>query len=289
MILNKQALISPKKVEQPFSWVGHIPFASWVINELKPSTFVELGTHSGNSYFSFCQSIQENGLNTKAYAVDTWQGDEHAGSYGEEIWNDVDAYNEEHYKPFSTLIRKTFDDALEAFDDGSIDLLHIDGLHSYEAVKYDFETWLPKVSSQGVILFHDTVVKERGFGVYKLWDELSQQYPGFNFEHSYGLGVLLVGEKCKFSLNTIGVDNNKISECKDLFERLGNKVFEFECRASLAEELRGHLEAEKKNAVEQIEYRDALVEDLRGQVEVRDEMLSSRKHLLKLLFKPKGK
>jgi len=220
------ALFSPIRIQPPNAWVGHLPFAAWVVRELNPSIFVELGTHSGNSYFSFCQSIQENKLNTKAYAVDTWKGDEHAGFYGEEIWNDVDAYNEEHYKSFSTLIRKTFDDAVGAFDDGSIDLLHIDGLHSYEAVKHDFEIWLPKVSSRGVILFHDTVVKERGFGVYKLWDELSQQYPGFNFEHSYGLGVLLVGEKCKFSLNKIAADNNKISECKDVFERLGNKVFE---------------------------------------------------------------
>ena len=45
--------------------------------------------------------------------------------------------------------------------------------------------------------------------------------------------------------------------------------------------------AEKQNAAEQIEYRDSLVEELYGQIAVRDEMLSSRKNLLKLLFKLK--
>lgn len=38
----------------------------------------------------------------------------------------------------------------------SIDVLFIDGDHRYEAVKQDFEQWVPFVSKGGVIFFHDS-------------------------------------------------------------------------------------------------------------------------------------
>ncbi|MBS3967994.1 MAG: class I SAM-dependent methyltransferase [Truepera sp.] len=175
-------------------WVGHIPFAFWIIEQLRPRILVELGTYYGQSYFSLCQSVRANGLSTKCYAVDTWQGDEHGGFYGEEVFAHVEARNQREYHAFSRLLRMRFDDALSSFSDGTIDLLHIDGLHTYEAVRHDFESWLPKLSSRGVVLFHDINVRERDFGVWRLWEELSTSYPHIEFEHSHGLGVLFVGK-----------------------------------------------------------------------------------------------
>ncbi len=42
-------------------------------------------------------------------------------------------------------MRMLFEDATHHFSDESVDLLHIDGLHTYDAVQEDFTTWLPKV------------------------------------------------------------------------------------------------------------------------------------------------
>src|SRR5450830_2138083 len=131
--MNQDSLLeiaefSPKSFLSPNAWVGHLPFAAWVIQEVSPKIFVELGTHTGNSYFSFCQSVLENGLSTKCYAVDTWQGDEHAGQYNEEVFFQVNTHHQEHYAGLSRLLRMTFDDAVTYFADGSIELLHIDGL-----------------------------------------------------------------------------------------------------------------------------------------------------------------
>lgn len=189
--LLNTAAFTPNSLQHPNAWVGHLPFAAWLIQEVSPKIFVELGTHTGNSYFSFCQSVAEAGLSTKCYAVDTWQGDEHAGQYSDEIYAVVNAHNSEHYADFSKLLRITFDDAASYFSNESIELLHIDGLHTYQAVLHDFETWLPKLALGAVVMFHDTNVRERNFGVWKLWEELQTSFPNnLEFVHSHGLGVL---------------------------------------------------------------------------------------------------
>lgn len=175
------------------AWLEHGPFASWIVSELRPSVLAELGTHNGFSYFAFCEAVQRLGLDTKCYAVDTWVGDDHAGFYGEDVYSLVSRVNNERYAGFSTLLRGYFDDHVGSFADGSIDLLHIDGRHGYEDVKYDFESWLPKMSDRGVVLFHDIAVFERDFGVWKFWEELSGTHPSFHFEHGSGLGVLAIG------------------------------------------------------------------------------------------------
>ena len=207
------------------AWVGHLPFAYWLISEIKPSIFVELGTFSGNSYFGFCKSVKDHKLSTKCYAIDTWKGDEHGGYYEENIFQEVEKFNKEYYSSFSRLMRISFNDAIDYFADNSIDLLHIDGLHTYEAVKHDFETWLPKLSPNAMVLFHDTNVRERGFGVWRFWKELCEKYHhNFEFDHSNGLGILEITDnenpsKLEF-LNQVFL-YRKIF--KDYFTGLGQK------------------------------------------------------------------
>ena len=185
----------PASTQFPCAWAGHLPFAAWTMRMLAPQNFVELGTHSGNSYFTFCQAVLEGKLATRCHAVDTWQGDEHAGSYTNDIFEYVSSHNEQHYAEFSKLLRMTFNQAVDFFDDNSIDLLHIDGLHTYEAVRHDYETWLPKLAPGAVVLFHDTHEHERDFGVWKFWKELCATHPyHLEFIHSHGLGVLQHGQ-----------------------------------------------------------------------------------------------
>lgn len=207
-IFKRSIFWRPSYIAQS-AWLEHIPFAFWLVDTLQPRKIVELGTHYGSSYFSFCQAITKLDLETQCYAVDTWGGDEHAGQYGEEVYRQVSEHNQQHYSDFSTLVRSTFDQALEHFPQGSIDLLHIDGLHTLEAVRHDFESWLPKLSDRAVVIMHDTNVRERGFGVFQLMDELKLQYPHFEFAHGHGLGV-------------IGVGNEQSSEMMGLYDLSGN-------------------------------------------------------------------
>src|SRR5947199_7028544 len=76
----------PDRLVHPPCWIQHIPFAFWLIDVLRPKVLVELGTHTGNSYCAFAQAVQRTWSATQCFAVDTWQGDEHAGFYGEQVF-----------------------------------------------------------------------------------------------------------------------------------------------------------------------------------------------------------
>ena len=205
----------------PSAWSGHLAFAGWLVEEHRPTMLVELGTHRGLSFMAFCQAVMANQIDCRCFAVDTWQGDPHAGIYGEEVFSEVSSYRASRYAGFSELLRMRFDDALEYFDDGSVDLLHIDGMHTYEAVKHDFETWLPKLSERAVVLLHDTSVREREFGVWRYWDELREAYPSFEFTHSHGLGVITLRPDTLPGLT--GMDEANVPFVRRLFERLGER------------------------------------------------------------------
>ena len=204
------------------NWSGHLPFARDLIANLRPVLLVELGTHYGESYFGFCQAIAENSVPCLCYAIDTWKGESHTGYYGEEVYDEVRAYNQANYSNLSYLIRCRFDEALGQFQDNSIELLHIDGLHTYEAVCHDFYAWLPKVKPGGIVAIHDTSAKHEDFGVWKLWEELRDQGLTFEFHHSWGLGVF---EKRGASDSRCDFLNTSLCGSKDVQDHLRRYYF----------------------------------------------------------------
>lgn len=216
----------PVPEEARSAWLGHIPFARWVIAAHKPTRFVELGTHTGASYLAFCQAVVDDALRTECTAIDTWLGDEHAGEYGDDIYREFRNRNA-RYSTFSRALRMTFDEALAEFPDGSVDLLHIDGLHTYAASKHDFESWLPKLSNRALVLFHDIAEKKSDFGVWRLWQELERNYPSFAFTHEHGLGVLGVGRNLPVDVvRLFELDANAAAEFRRAFEVVGVPISE---------------------------------------------------------------
>jgi O-antigen biosynthesis protein len=214
---------SPSRVGVESAWYGHVPFGYWLTCQARPRLLVELGTHNGVSYSAFCDAVLDMRLASRCFAVDTWQGDPNAGFYGEEVFLNFREFHDRRYSTFSTMLRMTFDEALGQLPDGSVDLLHFDGEHTYEAVRHDFESWLPKLSDQAIVLFHDTNVRERNFGVWRLWHELRQTYPGFEFIHASGLGVLAVGQQVPLDvagLCSITCDDT-IATIRRSFARIG--------------------------------------------------------------------
>ncbi|MFD1139448.1 class I SAM-dependent methyltransferase [Paenibacillus urinalis] len=228
--INQELKVSP--------WSGHRRFIYDFIQFFKPRQVIELGTHYGCSFFAMCQAIKDFNLETEINAVDTWKGDSQAGFYGEEVFEIVNRTIDTYFSEISTkLHRMTFDDALSKFEDSSFDIIHIDGFHEYNAVKHDFVSYLPKLRENGVMIFHD-IAANTGYGSSIFWKEIKEKYHSFEFEHSWGLGILFpkgdgiydslvkenIHEKIQYYYAVSELDINRI-RVKDL-ENLGLERYE---------------------------------------------------------------
>jgi hypothetical protein len=226
------SLMSPQMVSDTSRWLGHIPFAFAMVQMMRPQSIVELGTDRGDSYLAFCQAVAALNLNTRCSAVDVWGN----GQFGEQSLARLRAAHDPHYLRFSRLIRCTFDQARGMFPDGSVDLLHLDGQVTYEAARHDFDTWLPKMSPRGVVLLHNTAVRDGDFGAWRLWEEVSRNRPHFLFEHGLGLGVLGVGSALPEPVfRFFNEAREDAATIRAYFARLGDLVAQAQYRLSVGQ------------------------------------------------------
>jgi hypothetical protein len=198
----------PARLAIDSTWTLHVPFAHWLVAVHRPRAIVEVGTRTGVAYAAFCEAVQRTRLDCRCLAIGTRRtgtrsdpgSDRPSGPDGRGAVDDGDddddalqRFHDERYGSFSELLRAGPDGALVLAPAGSIDLLHIDGLHEYEAACGIFEQWRTKLSERAIVLFHNT----RGAaGIGRLWAELSAQHAAFEFLHGQGLGVLAVGALC---------------------------------------------------------------------------------------------
>lgn len=256
--LGVAAFTRPSFAPSSSYWLEHIPFAHWLVEQARPRTIVELGVHTGGSYCNFCEAVANLGIDTRCFGIDNFEGDPHYISYGPEILANLKAYHDPLYREFSTLIKSDFDGALSHFEDGTIDLLHIDGTHFYEDARRDFESWKPKLSERAVVLFHDTNVHERGFGVHRLWKELTSVHRGFEFIHCHGLGVLVPGKSPAAAIDAlVSADDAAAVFIRRFFSGLGDRIT---CIAKLSD------------AAERIEKLEADETILRGWVTEKEDL-----------------
>lgn len=163
-----------------FNWREHIHFAQWIVRKKQPKIVVDLGVDYGYSTFSF--GIPKIG---KVYGIDSFEGDELAGRRN--TYEYVMEMKEKLGFDHITFIKGYFDEIAKIWDK-KIDVLHIDGFHSYNEVKNDYNTWTKFLDDDGIILMHDTCVESPGFGVKQFFNEIDS--PKLNFSVSHGLGVV---------------------------------------------------------------------------------------------------
>ncbi|MBV9927205.1 MAG: class I SAM-dependent methyltransferase [Acidobacteria bacterium] len=259
--LNHPACLQHPVRLAPSTWIEHVPFAMYLVDALRPRVFVELGVYHGVSYCAFCQAVAELGTGTECYGVDTWRGDPQNGFFGDELLEELRRHHDPLYCDFSRLVQSDFDSASGRFADGSVDLLHIDGFHTYEAVRKDFETWLPKMSRRGVVLFHDTHVREQDFGVWKLWDEVKAGYSGRHYEVSFGcgLGLVAVGDEYPEALRALfDSPPEELERIRGYFRQLGRNLETVRELRETAHELQSYKHAQELGAAAAAAYSERL-------------------------------
>ena len=163
------------------AWKGHRRFAEVMANYFKNPVIVELGVDYGYSAFCFANALTHK--DGKVYGVDKFEGDEHAGI--RDTYDFVKDIIAARKIKNLHIIKGDFQEVAITWNT-KIDILHIDGFHTFEAVQSDFTSWYPHLKEGGVVLFHDTAIES--FGIKTFFDTLTDGYK-LNFTHSAGLGI----------------------------------------------------------------------------------------------------
>jgi predicted O-methyltransferase YrrM len=176
--------------------------SAWLLyglcRSMKPSVCVEIGSARGKSACFVGMALKENG-GGQLYAIDP-----HARTN----WNDSESVDTYHamrdnlerlgLNQFVTIVRKSSFDALLGWSE-PIDLMFIDGDHSYEGVKADWAGFKPFMKPFSLVVFHDTIWDLRpdpkwsrpDMGVPRFVEELRcDGYQVLTIDRDYGVSVV---------------------------------------------------------------------------------------------------
>lgn len=164
-------LIKPMQIKEEFLQCLKI------FKEQKPKYVMEIGTASGGTLFSFCKLASEEAI---IISIDL-PGGLFGGGYSEWKMPIYQVFKKEKQNLY--LLRKnshqkeTLEEVLKILNGKQLDFLFIDGDHTYEGVKKDFEMYSPLVKKGGIIVFHDIAVHplETDCFVHDFWKEIKKR------------------------------------------------------------------------------------------------------------------
>jgi cephalosporin hydroxylase len=187
------SFIAPAQVKSEF--VGLLN----IFKEKEPKVVVEIGTANGGTLFCFSKLAPDGAT---IASIDL-PGGEFGGGYPKGKAPLYGSFKKDSQKMF--LLREdshseqTVEKLKKVLNGKKIDFLFIDGDHTYEGVKKDFELYSPLVGAGGIVAFHDIAVHPDGVGCFVnlFWDEIKGKYKYKEFIEDKnqgwgGIGVLFV-------------------------------------------------------------------------------------------------
>ncbi len=155
-----------------FNLIGFNDFLRFLdkFSDLKNSTIVEIGSYTGESTIMFANKAK------LVISIDPFMNgyDSNDGaSYLADLPTVVYQKYLENTAPYNNIqhIKKTSDDAVIDIKE-PVDLVYIDGVHTYEQVKKDIENYRGLVKPGGFLCGHDYVNIGHLAGVYQAVNEI---------------------------------------------------------------------------------------------------------------------
>lgn len=120
------------------------------------SKFVEVGCWKGKSAAYMAVEIANSNKNIEFYCVDTWEGSiEHQGREELSQLYDIFTSNMKSLEDYHIPMRMASLEAVQKFEDNSLDFVFLDASHEYQDIKNDLINWMPKVKPGGILAGHD--------------------------------------------------------------------------------------------------------------------------------------
>jgi cephalosporin hydroxylase len=168
-----------------------------LVQKLRPKTIVEIGTFKGGTLFVWCRTNPQAEL---FVSIDL-PGGRYGGGYDRRRRRLYQEFLADRPQSRMVLVQadshlsETLEELKTALQERLIDLLYVDGDHTYEGVKKDYELYSPLVRKGGVVAFHDIATRSQNCGVHQLWDELkrtrrTQEFVGDS--SNKGIGVAYI-------------------------------------------------------------------------------------------------
>jgi predicted O-methyltransferase YrrM len=147
-----------------------------IVQELSPKRIVEIGSSRGGSLFFFAHFTNPE----RIISIDLPRGS-FGGGYP--FWK-IPLFKSLGKKHVIKLIRanshseETLGRLTTLIKGSQVDFLFIDGDHTYQGVKLDFQMYSPLVRKGGIVAFHDIVAHDpiSGCEVDKFWNEIKKNY-----------------------------------------------------------------------------------------------------------------
>lgn len=164
------------------------------VRKLKPQTVLEIGTARGGTLLLWTRLAQRNAT---IVSIDLPGGKFGGGYSGRQaaIYRRFAGKDQRLYLlRLDSHAQPTLDKTKQLFGGRPVDLLFIDGDHTYEGVKQDWEMYSQLVRPGGMVVFHDIAGNYEDTQVKRLWDSIK---PGFEHreyvsgqDNKYGIGIL---------------------------------------------------------------------------------------------------